>query len=465
MPKALVYARVSDDRAGGRSPAEQEHEARQVCAREGWDVAEVITDSVGASRHSKGARPGWKRAKEMVKSRAVDVLVTWECSRAQRDLAAYAELRELCFTAGVLWSYSGRTHDLAQSDDRFRTGLDALLAEREADETSGRVRRAMRANAVQGRPHGRRLLGYRRVYDPTSGVLTGQEPEPAEASMVWRIFAGYLGGQSLQQLADSLNAEGRTTGSGRQWHSTQIHRVLTNPAYAAQRVHQGEIVGEGGWPALVKLEQFQQVQARLTAKRNGRSHQAPSSRLLSGIGRCGVCGGKVHSGFNVKRGKKRRTYICGVKFCVGRDMVMLDDFVTTALLERLALPDATEDLRGSDLTAEVLEAHQRVAELRARLSEATDQFIGGQLSAVTLSRIETELNQQIAEAESLARRGSLPLDIEIPSRGLELWWDDLTTRMRREVIASRLVSVTILPVGSGHGRGKLDPTGVRLDWR
>jgi hypothetical protein len=35
---------------------------------------------------------------------SVDVLVTWEASRAERKLAGVAELIDLCAAHGVLWS-------------------------------------------------------------------------------------------------------------------------------------------------------------------------------------------------------------------------------------------------------------------------------------------------------------------------------------------------------------------------
>src|SRR5690606_14206298 len=159
------------------------------------------TDSVGASRKSRGTRDGWERARQLVGAGDIDVLVTWEASRAQRDLSAYAELRDLCASTGTLWSYSGKTHDLADAHDRLTTGLDALLAEREAEEISGRVLRAMRANAAEGRPHGRRLYGYRRTYDATTGRLTGQEPDPVEAAVVAGIFASYMAGSGMRTIA------------------------------------------------------------------------------------------------------------------------------------------------------------------------------------------------------------------------------------------------------------------------
>src|SRR5205814_9756357 len=93
-----------------------------------------------------------------------DVLVMWEGSRAQRDLRDFLALRDLCAERGIGYSYSGRLYDMNRTDDRFSTGLDALLAEREADVTRDRVLRGMRAAVAKGRPHGKLLYGYRRGY-------------------------------------------------------------------------------------------------------------------------------------------------------------------------------------------------------------------------------------------------------------------------------------------------------------
>ena len=105
--------------------------------------------------------------KVAVAAGGLDVLVTWEASRAQRDLDAYLELRRLCAASGVRWAYSGTVYDLAHGSDRFRTGLDALVAEDEVEKMRSRVLRALRANANSGRPHGVVGFGFRREYDPS----------------------------------------------------------------------------------------------------------------------------------------------------------------------------------------------------------------------------------------------------------------------------------------------------------
>lgn len=459
--RALIYTRVSQDRAGGRSPAEQEAEARALCDREGWQVVEVVTDSVGASRHSKGTRAGWAEVKKLMRAGGVDVLVTWEASRAQRDLEAYAELRQLCVAAGVRWSYSGRTYDLSASDDRFKTGLDALLAEREADESSSRIQRAIRANAAAGRPHGRRLFGYQRVYDGTSGRLVGQEPHPEEAAVVCRIFADYLAGSGIRTIAAALNDDHVRTGSGARWNDAQVRRVLVNPAYVALRVHRGEVVGDGDWPALVDRALFERVQARLVAKRTSKTRQTRTANLLSGVGRCGVCLGKVQRGHDRNQ---RKTYLCKTKFCTARDLAKLDAYVTAELLEWMARPDVVDALNGAGPPPAVVAAMAEVEDLRRRLDDAVDEFTAGRISAGLMGRVEAELTPQIKAAEARARRGAIPLSIDLPEDGdLDVWWDAKTPEEQREVVGAVIDRVWLLP--AVRGSRTFDPETVRIDWR
>ncbi|HEX2574923.1 MAG TPA: recombinase family protein [Aquihabitans sp.] len=458
--RALIYTRVSEDRAGGRSPEEQEAEARSVCHRNGWAVVEVVTDSVGASRYSKGTRAGWKRVTALVESGAVDALVTWEASRAHRDLAAYVALRDLCVRAGVVWSYSGRTYDLADHGDRFATGLDALLAEREAGEVAGRVQRAMRANAVQGKPHGRRLYGFQRVYDRTTGRLSGQVEEPTEAAVVREVFRSYLAGRGPRTIAADLNSSGSRTASGAAWSDVQIRRMLRTPAYAARRQHRGEVVGPGDWPALVEPEMFDRVQARLDDVRARNPRIRGTAKLLSGVGRCGVCGGKVAS---IHDRNKRKTYACKTGFHVGRDLKKLDAFVSAIVIERLSRPDAAAAVRGPAVTPASDDARSRAAQIRAQLDDAVSEFTAGNLSGALLAQVEQQLRPALNQAEREAQREYVGLDLDVPVTDVAGWWDALGEEVRREVVGALLTSVTIMPTERGSRR--FDPEAVVVDFR
>ncbi len=115
---------------------------------------------------------------------------------------------------GVLRSYSGRTYDIADSDDRFRTGMDALVSEDESERISRRIRRHMRANAEKGRPHGRRLYGYRMVYDPNTGALVGQELHPDEAPVVVEVFRRIAAGEAQRAISADLERRGVEPSTG-----------------------------------------------------------------------------------------------------------------------------------------------------------------------------------------------------------------------------------------------------------
>src|SRR5690606_27936040 len=162
--EAVIYARVSDDREGrSRSPEQQVRDSERWCERQGIPVLEVLADpDKGASRYSRARRENYERALRLLKepSQRRRILVSWESSRAQRDLKVYLALREICEESGALWCYDGRIYDMRNAEDRRRTAQDAVDDEYEAAKTSKRVRRDMRANAKAGRPHGKIKYGY-----------------------------------------------------------------------------------------------------------------------------------------------------------------------------------------------------------------------------------------------------------------------------------------------------------------
>lgn len=448
--RALIYCRVSKDERHGRSVGEQEAECRAECAAEGWEVVEVVTDNdVGASRYSKGQRPGWRRVLAMVEAGEVDVLVTWEGSRAQRDLEKYAALRGLCLATGVRWHYGGRTYDMANWKDRRDTGRDAVDDEAESGRTSERIRRTTRASAVNGRPHGRRLFGYQRTYDPTTGALTGQTEHPSEGPVVRRIFDTYLSGVGIRTIARQLNADGVTTGTGAAWNDSQVRRVLLNPAYAARRVHRGELVGDANWPPLVDRDRFARATARLGEW--PRRRNIATARLLTGVARCGVCGSRMQVGHD--RGH-RKVYQCRAGFHVARDEARLDAYVTERLLAKIAEEDREPETPARD--------DSEARELRGRLDEATAHFTRGNLSAATLAKIEADLLPRIRAAETPAP--VIAVEVDVPTdTPLEDWWRGLTPAVRREIANAWIAAVVVGP--TRRGRRVFDPDAIDVQWR
>ena len=466
--RALIYARVSSDPRGrGRSVDEQIAECKEWAGREGWDVVDIVRDNDrSATRYAKRSREGWATVKARLAGGDIDLVVTWAASRAQRDLDAYVELRQLCTEHKVCWAYSGTVYDLADRQDRFRTGLDALVAEDEAERNREAVMRAMRSNAATGRPHGRLPFGYRRVYDPVTRELIRQEPHPVEAPLVQEAARRFLAGESTRAIANDFNARGiPPPHSGRGWDLTRVRRLLTNPAMNGKRVHQGEIVGDGNWQPILDDETFAKIKARFADPSRTTNRQNPKARLLTGVARCGECGGPMtyakQGGFGSR--PTRLTYTCRHKFCTARDMLALDQYVTAVVLEHLRNTNAAELLDEGDPV--VREAVDQVREWTTMIDDATQEYLGKRISAATLGKVETELRAKIAEAQRRVRYSGLPsIAAELAgSEDIEAEWDTYTVEQRRELIRA-LFEVVVLPV-KVPGRRVFDPECVVIEPR
>lgn len=464
--RAIIYTRVSNDPTGhARSVASQEAECRAVCEREGWTVAEVFADNdLGASRWSGVARPEYERLQATLQ--AGDVLVTWEASRAQRDLAAYVALRDLCAERGVLWSYSGRTYDLTRGDDRFGTGLDALIAEREADQIRERVLRGKRAAAESGRPAGRPPYGYRREFDPRTGTTTGWGVDPEESIIVREIAGRFLAGETLRGITSDLNTRGVPPPAGQKnaadrWLPRRLRLILTNPTYAGLRQHRGEIIGTASWPALIDETDWHRAQGIL-ADPSRKLGPGPAARhLLSGLAKCGVCGSSMRYFFPKSVASPK--YNCSSsRSCTARLAEPVEELVTGVILGRLMMPDAVDVFTPPGDDGHV----QAVAELRGlrdRLDSFADAAADGEVSAAAYARIEARLLPQIADAEKRAATVTPgPVAELVTADDVRAAWDRLTVESKRTVVRL-LVSVTVHP--STTGTRQFNPDDIEIRWK
>lgn len=457
-----MYNRVSEDAKGqGRSVDEQEQENNAWAQREHWTVVKVISETGSASRFARSthARSKWPEVVAEIQSGNYDILLTWESSRATRDLAVYADLRDLCAAAGVLWGYSGTVYDLQARSDRFRTGLDALVSEDESHRISERVLRATRARARAGEPHGKLPYGYRREYDTTTRALLRQVPDEQTAPIVREMFERLIGGESLHAIAKDLTRRGiapprpaRTprAAEGRAWIPSTVKRITMNPTNAGLRTHRGEIVGDATWPALVDRATFDAVQGILTdPTRNSRAGDSHARWLLSGIALCGLCNGPMRTYMN----RGARTYTCAWCFRVTRKADQVDEHVSdrvVALLAHLNIGGPLVD------DAELARARDELDALRVRLEGFTDAAADGQLSPTALVRIEGRLRPQIAAAQAKVRHLSAPaalarFDLSDPVA----FWDRATLEDQRTVLRA-MVRVVIQP--AGRGKRIFDPS-------
>ncbi len=437
----------------------------------------VRDDGRSATRHARRRREGYDALlHDWLPRPDIDMVVTWAASRAQRTLDEYAELRRLFVTHDTLWAYSGQVYDLTKRDDRFRTGLDALRAEDEIEGAREALLRAMRKNAQDGKPHGRLAYGYRLVINPKTGAVEGREPDPVEAAIVQEIARRFLAGESVTALCRELNERGvpsphseaklaRDGVSTKGWGATTIRQLLTNPTMIAKRVERGEIVRDGKWDAILDDETFARCEAKYADPARRRTRERTETRLLSGIAKCGVCGGPMTYARNGGYGGKqvRHTYICREGFHVSRGQEPLEMYVVAVVLERFSRPDALAELfEGAD-DADMSDALDEIDRMQRQLDDALVAFKAGKLSATMLGRIEAEIMPEIDAIRRRARASSLPSIVYdlAEAEDVAALWDSYSAAQRREVLRS-LFTIVVQPAGRGRWR-TIDPTKVTIE--
>jgi site-specific DNA recombinase len=468
----LILARVSSDDSGiERSVDEQIHECEAWAAREGWRVVHTIRELGSASMYSQRKnRDEWDEALNWIRSGRVNALITWEMSRATRELETYAELRKACMQHNVRWGYGGTLFDLSDRNDRFRTGLDALLAEDEVSRTSERIRRAVAANVAAGKPNGKNTWGYQRIYDSQTKALLSIVPDPETGPLVQEIFRRYLEGEPVNAIARDLTRRGvpprrpkRTTDTVRTWESTAIKQILATAAYAGLRTHNGEVVGTAIWPALIEESTYYDVQRRLAdpSRRRELMSWNPNS-LLSGIARCGHgdCNARMRGGYNNRRYKdftgegrlRFRSYVCAVGSHVTMKEAWVDAIVERYVIARMSRPDCLEQLY---ITEGV--GIERRQQLLAEINDHQDWLDQVKVRAAAERKLDLFFDQnalvqpKIAAAQQELKRLATanPVVLELASsNNVAATWADMPLHTQREVVRA-LADVRIVRAQRG----------------
>lgn len=487
--RALIYSRASSDPTGrGLSVDSQETENRRFCERQGWRIVAAISDNDrSASRYATRVRDGYAEARRRIRTGEVDVFVCWEASRADRDLAAYAKFRDLCVETGVKWAYSGRIYDMSRTDDRFATGLDALLAEREAAVIRDRVERGIRSNAAKGRPHGTIPYGYMRTHDPRTGVTLDQVRNPDTAPVVAEVVARVLAGDTLYAILADLNLRGVPTPQAykeRQldpaappgvWGTAMLRRLLGSQSMTGVRTHRGVPHPKETWEPIVSASEWAAVQAILADPHRARHHRGVTPRhLLSGVATCGECGAWLRAASN----RGRPVYQCaghGAGDLRGKGHVsrgpreVLDAFVVARTVARLADPalgasmaarEADTRDRGAQLRVELDMLRERMTALEARSRLTTVRTAAESFERMVLGLAE-EIERRESELRHAIRLPAAVVDLACPDAA-SLWGSPRVQgdiELQRQVIRA-LFRVVVHRSGQPRGARGFDPDTV-----
>jgi site-specific DNA recombinase len=473
--RAAIYCRISQDRAGAGLGVERQREDCEALAdRLGWSVVETFTDN-DLSAYAGKARAGYRDALEAIKTGRVDGVLVWHTDRLHRSPKELEEYVELCERHKVVTqTVQAGELDLTTASGRMVARMLGAVARHESEHKSERVRRAQLQAAQAGRwLGGGRPFGWRPSDPSVQWKDTADKHRPGvvildavEAAAVQRCTAAVLAGESLGSQISALNTSGLRTPTGRPWSYTQLRQVLLRARNAGLSELGGEIVGRSAWPPIVAEADWWALRAVLSDESRRRSTTNRVRWLLAGIAVCGVCGAALKSATvtsNRRTGTTRAVYRCPAGYHVARACLVLDGYVSEAVVERLSLADVRaallHDAGGGDddLGADY-------AAVSAQLDELGAMYGAGEISASQLragtARLRTRLTEVAARVGDRIRGAAVAGIVD--AADVRRAWADLEDNItRRRAILREVVKVVVHPAGR---RRDFDPSLVELHW-
>jgi site-specific DNA recombinase len=311
MKRAAIYARYSTDLQNDRSVEDQIALCRSHAERIGAQVVGEYFDRA-MSGASMFGRQGLANMMQAVERGEFAVLIAEAPDRISRDIADLAHVHKTlkfrgvemnCVNGGVL--------------DTVQVGMYGVISQMQREEGAKKTKRGMVGVVRDGRNAGGKSYGY----EPVPGQRGELQIVDAEAEIIRRVFELYAEGISPRTIAYTLNKEGAPAPRGRQWNASTIngnekrgHGLLRNPLYNGQRIwNRVRMVKDPSTGRRVSRENdsseweisdaphlrivpealFLAARDRKQAVGTPRKQGPKSKRLLSGILRCGACGGAL----------------------------------------------------------------------------------------------------------------------------------------------------------------------------
>ncbi len=473
--RAFIYARISIDRdLGSEAPDRQLEFCRSHCQTMGWEVAGEFVDRDRSAFTKATVRPEYEAMLGRVRDGEADAVVAFKIDRVGRRVAELARLVDEFRDLGVALVCPGDGIDTSTSVGALIATIIGAIAQMESEANSQRRLAKNRADAISGKYV---KGGFRAFGRNMDGTLVAREAE-AIRQVAERVIAG----ETLGSLARWLNAQGLRTTTDSAWLGTSLGQMLRQPHLRGIRVHNGEEHRGAFEPILDEATGLRLIERlrRNPVPPKGRPH------LLSGLARCGRCGGRMNLGQVAHPNDPTKPtfvrYQCrktdGETNCGGvsasensLDEVVRDRFFAQVRLLMLAgtLDPETDhaDALAIDRQA-ALDRAQAAVQAQSELADA--RFKERTVSAEDYARLWLELQEQRESAEAdLARQEAAQhtpkRDVNwIVGGDFERMWDEMSVLERRELLRCFIERVLVSPA-KHRGGNRFDPGRVEIEWK
>ncbi|MES9993990.1 MAG: recombinase family protein [Candidatus Thiodiazotropha sp.] len=367
--RACIYARYSSDLQSDASIEDQIRLASEKAKSQGWEIVNCYTDA-GISGASL-MRPGIQALMQAAMNGEFDVLLAEALDRLSRDQEDIAGIFKRMEFAGV------QIITLSEGEiSSLHIGLKGTMNAMFLKDLADKTRRGLRGRVENGKSGGGLAYGYAVVkkFNADGEAQKGErEVVKEQAVIIRRIFEEYaLKNKSPKAIADALNKEGIPAPSGKSWGQSTINGnrrrgtgILNNPLYIGELIWNRQrfikdpstgkrvtrLNDESQWirqsmPDLriVSQELWDAAKARQKVLDAGLQNLHKNNRpryLLSGLLKCGCCGGgfaKINAErYGCSQARNKGESVCANKRTIKKETI--ESLVLNALQTRLMRDD------------------------------------------------------------------------------------------------------------------------------
>jgi site-specific DNA recombinase len=444
--RAVIYARYSSDLQREASIEDQIEICRRYAQKNSWTIVDTYSDAAisGATRF----RPSFQRLLADAGHKRFDIVVCEAIDRLGRRLADTADLQDQLAFHGI-----GLFTPFLGEITQIHVAVMGMMAQMALKDLGEKTKRGQLGRILKGLSAGGIAFGYRKIADAGDGAGR-REIVQEESATVMRIFTEYSRGKSPEAIARDLNNESIPGPHGRPWSNTTLRGqakrgtgLLNNSLYNGKLVwnrcsyikdpRTGKRVARPNppekWEALsvpelrivpddlwAAVKERQATLGAAYASSVGQKGARPANALnschrprflLSGLLRCGCCGG----GYTIIA---KDRYGCAIRkqkgTCQNARTIMRHE------IEARALDGLKEHLLQPELVAAFVEGFQadmaraRAAEKAERSRTAKkrmeiDRKLAALVRAIEDGLYQPSMKERIQELEK--EKALLPPDV------------------------------------------------------
>jgi site-specific DNA recombinase len=455
--KAAIYVRVSTMNQVDRDSLKTQEERLSAYAKSlDYKVIKVFKDAGLSGKNTK--RPALESLMADVRADKINTILVTKLDRITRSVKDLLKLLEFFKKHETHFVSISENFDTETPMGRFTLTLLGLMAQLEREVTAERVAVDMRHRAKKGKWNGGVVpFGYmtqaqllKMNLDQGMDEQQAQKdaakkcPQPKigyvneiEAETVRWMFDHFIKYDSIRKTTIELNNTGHRTRKGKLWATSSVHRILSNPTYAGnvwfgkrktdtttgKLIPQDKdtwIVADGNHDAIVSDEIFEKARQLMAGKSKCKPKRKGRVYLLSGIVKCGLCGGPLY-GYTFQKSKQKAYsyYKCvnkqqkGELACIGQSIPAekLEGFIIDTLMnlskDQTFLSDKQkmiEILKGNvtdtKAEAEIDRIESEIASLRTRVDTILQKLEQGLIDDDDFKVRYRDLKDQIKGLES-----------------------------------------------------------------